>query len=189
MDEKVAARAVPDEMLVQQAKSDSDLPLYLLITRYTPLVVQRAKRLRGMGPEQEDLMQEGMLGFLAAIRSFRPDSGSSFKTYAATCVTNRMLSAVRAYHRNKNHSINYHGPLEEAEEQIAGEDPQELFIRLEEEQHRKRQIESLLSAFEQEVLARYLAGSSYQETAVALGCSPKAVDNALQRVRKKLHGI
>lgn len=177
-----------DEKLAAMAKAGNTRSISELVVRFTPVVTLYAKRYANIGPELEDLMQEGMIALLGAIRSYREDGGAQFSTYASRCIANKILSAITAYYRGKNSPLNFYASLDEAEQCSAPShsDPQEMFIHKEEEQRRREQMNSLLSVFEMEALRLYLSGYRYEEIAQCLGCTTKSVDNALQRVRRKL---
>ncbi len=180
----------PDAVLADRAQQGNADAASSLIVRYTPLVTLRAKSFLGTGLELEDLAQEGMIGLLSAIYTYRFQEPAAFKTYACRCIDNKILSAVKAYHRDKNRPLNYHASLEEWDRESESQnamDPQEIIIQQEHQSLRQKQISTLLSAFEQEVLELHLKGNSYQEISDCLHCTTKAVDNALQRVRRKLH--
>ena len=165
----------------------------VLVKRLSRLVRARARPLFLTGGDSEDLTQEGMMGLLSAVRSFCPALGTSFQTYAETCIRHRLLTAIKSAARCK------HGPLNDAisfesshfdesqtqaalslrtlEDQIlAQERADEMWDR----------FSRVLSGFEHDVLKLFLEGHSYQEMAGRLGKSPKSVDNAVQRIRKKL---
>ncbi|HIR54519.1 MAG: sigma-70 family RNA polymerase sigma factor [Lachnospiraceae bacterium] len=169
-----------------------------LIERYARTVRVCARPYFLAGGDSEDLIQEGMLGLLSAIRRFDESSGASFKTYAETCIRNRVLEAVKAASRKK------HGPLNDGvsleyiilseESQVGPATQPEIFRRTPEEQVLARESEKefystfsrCLSVFETEVLFHFLDGLSYRQIAEAVGRTEKAVDNAVQRIRRKL---
>ena len=169
----------------------------LLARRYIRLVRICARPYFLSGGDSEDLIQEGMLGLLYAIREYHPGKGASFHTFAETCIHNRIQSAIRSAARKK------HAPLNDGVslDQFLSDDSQSLgdaFIqRSPEEQVLARETETeLLSASEKRlsplearVLSLYLGGLSYQEMAAETGRDPKAIDNAVQRIRKKLANL
>ena len=166
----------------------------MLAERYVRLVRICARPYFLNGGDSEDLIQEGMLGLLSAIREFDPGKGASFKTYAETCIRNRIQSAIRSAARKKHAPLNDGIPLED----VLSDDSQslgtQLFQRSPEEQVLARETEKefisaysrCLSRFEAQILRLYLAGLSYQEIAAQTGRAPKSVDNAVQRIRRKL---
>ena len=191
-----ASFAVADETLAQRAKNGDDEALADLIERYTPLVCMRARAYARGVMDVDDVYQEGMIALLKAVRNYREDTAGSFRTFAAVCVNNKMLSAVTAHMRDKNAPMRSYLSLsgrEIPEDLLAAvspeTDPEKLVIASEESAARNRRIENLLSPFERQVLRLYLSSYSYEEMSRQLGSSTKAVDNALQRVRRKLRNV
>ena len=191
-----ASFAVADETLAQRAKNGDDEALADLIERYTPLVCMRARAYARGVMDVDDVYQEGMIALLKAVRNYREDTAGSFRTFAAVCVNNKMLSAVTAHMRDKNAPMRSYLSLsgrEIPEDLLAAvspeTDPEKLVIASEESAARNRRIENLLSPFERQVLRLYLSSYSYEEMSRQLGSSIKAVDNALQRVRRKLRNV
>ena len=168
-----------------------------LATRYTRLVRICARPLFLAGGDSEDLIQEGMLGLLSAIRQYDPSMSTAFKTYAEVCIRRRLYSAVKSASRLKHLPLNDGLSLdyilsEESQTQLAANP--EAFRRTPEEQVLARESESelnkafaqKLSRLEKDVLALYLDGLSYDEIAAKTGRDVKSVDNAVQRIRRKL---
>ena len=186
-----ASFAVADETLAQRAKNGDDEALADLIERYTPLVCMRARAYARGVMDVDDVYQEGMIALLKAVRNYREDTAGSFRTFAAVCVNNKMLSAVTAHMRDKNAPMRSYLSLSgrEIPEDSPETDPEKLVIASEESAARNRRIETLLSPFERQVLRLYLSSYSYEEMSRQLGSSTKAVDNALQRVRRKLRNV
>lgn len=191
-----ASFAVADETLAQRAKNGDDEALADLIERYTPLVCMRARAYARGVMDVDDVYQEGMIALLKAVRNYREDTAGSFRTFAAVCVNNKMLSAVTAHMRDKTAPMRSYLSLsgrEIPEDLLAAvspeTDPEKLVIASEESAARNRRIENLLSPFERQVLRLYLSSYSYEEMSRQLGSSTKAVDNALQRVRRKLRNV
>ena len=182
-----------DEALAVSAKHGDDEALTTLISRYVPMVRLRARVFLQPELDEEDLFQEGMIALLKAVRNYRENGSGSFRTFAAVCVNNKLSSALTAYFRHKNAPMREYVSLngERLPEDPAltdGADPEALVIQSEEAKDRSRRIQNLLSLFERQVLKLYLSSYSYDEMASQLGSSVKAVDNALQRVRRKLRG-
>lgn len=189
--------AHPDEMqLVRRAKAGDEDALTGLIGRYAPLVRLRAASFHG-GLDLDDLYQEGMIALLKAVRYYREDASGSFKTFALVCINNKLRSAYTAHMREKNAPLRDYLSLSDTPEDLQHllpassdhDDPQTLLIANEQADARRRQINVLLSPFERQVLRFYLSSYSYEEMASQLGSSAKAVDNALQRVRRKLRTV
>lgn len=181
-----------DEELQALAKSGDGIAEGTLAERYVRLVRMCARPFFLAGGDSEDLTQEGMLGLLSAIREYDPKKENTFKTFAETCIRNRIRSAIRAAVRKKHAPLNDGVSLEEVlsdESQI----PQ-AFQRIPEEQVLARESEKefistywrCLSRYEAQILGLYLSGLSYREMALKTGRDSKAVDNAVQRIRRKL---
>ena len=181
------------------AREGSETAEEILIEKYKGLVRARAKAYFIAGAEAEDVVQEGMIGLVKAIRSFDAEREASFKTYAGTCISNQIIKAIRKAEREKsqvlNDAISLNNHLGEDEESLTVEDilktsmfdePEEQVIyedTLERLGNLSRQI---FSPFEAQVLRAKIAGKTYQEIAEELKKSPKTIDNALQRIRKKI---
>ena len=174
-----------DETLVSmvQRGENSAGAFALLLERSQPVLRARATAaLRRQGKDgahsRDDLLQEGMLGFLSAVSSYRPGRGASFRTYLSVCVNHRIISAMRRAAQVAEYS--------ELPQDISSMDPQDVFSAMEETRRMMEVIHSQLTALERGVMEYYLAGERYDAIARELNLTPKAVDNALQRVRRKL---
>ena len=188
-----------DEALCRQAQQGDGRAAEELVKRYTRLVKTCARPYFLAGADEEDLLQEGMLGLMRAIREFDAARGAPFGAFARLCVTRRIYSAVRAAasprHDPLNHSMSIDRPLFEdlaqARNRVAApmSDPESLVIGNEEREEQLRQLRTLLSEFEAKVLALFLDGLSYQEMAEALHRPVKSVDNAIQRIKRKSAAI
>ena len=192
--EAVLFRAESDEQLVARAKDGDDEALTALIQRYAPFVRMRAGAYGVKELDADDLYQEGMIALLTAVRNYCAGLNSSFRTFASVCINNKLNSALRAHMREKNAPMRGYLSLSEPEvpeEALTAHtlDPEQLVIQSEETDARNRRIETLLSLFERQVLKLYLSSYSYEERSKQLGSSTKAVDNALQRVRRKLRTV
>ena len=158
-----------------------------LIQRYQRLVRTCARPLFLEGGDSEDLLQEGMVGLLSAVRSYRPEGEAAFRTYAEVCIRSRLVSAVRAAGRAKHRPLNTSLPLEDGGvDAPPPPDPEEMVIDRENLAERLGQIENRLSGFERQVLRCYLNGLCYAEIAAYTHRPVKSVDNAVQRIRRKL---
>ena len=174
----------------QNSRCNTDFSEERQLEKWLPLVRSRANAFRQSGIESEDLIQEGLIGLLYAVRAFKQESGTSFDTFAYVCITNRLRSAVAKLGRQASLAspegdISDMARLANAE---MDEDPQELFISGEQAQQWLDRADKLLSPMENRVMRLYLGGYSYQEMAAVLDSTPKSVDNALCRARKKLRG-
>ena len=186
-----------DAELAHLAKSGDRAAEEALVLRFGRLVRACARPLFLMGGDSEDLVQEGMVGLLAAIREYDPERGVSFRAYAEVCIRNRLLSAVKAASRDKHTPLNSYVPLDSAlfdgtdsderrtVDQRQG-NPEALFIHREDMQERMNRIYSQLSPLETRILRLYLSGLSYSEIASKCNRPLKSVDNAVQRIRRKI---
>ncbi len=177
-----------DGSLLELCAKGNEDAANVLVVRYLSLVHRKASVRRGRSLETDDLSQEGLIGLMDAIRTYRPDGGSSFATYASVCIDNRIRKAVARTNTAAQHTSDI--ALEDVLGSTAladeGENPESILIERERLQSLKRKMESLLSPFEREVLSCYVKGFSYEQMANMLHTTSKAVDNALQRVRRKL---
>lgn len=158
-----------------------------LVKRYFRQVRVYARPYFLAGGDSEDLIQEAMFGLLKAIREFEPSRDARFKTFAEVCIRNRICSAVASAARSKhaplNDSIPFETPMMGSEAS-----PEELYISREEETELLTRLDEQLSSLEREVLTRFLLGLSYQEISEQVGRPVKSVDNAVQRIRRKVAG-
>ena len=187
-----------DEALCSLAASGDRIAEEALVMRYNRLVRVCARPYFLAGGDSEDLIQEGMVGLLNAIREYDPGKGSSFRTYAETCIRNRILSAIRAAAKDKhtplNHYVSYETPLLDGNtdsyplsaSRQPQQNPEDMLISREERRERLGTLKGQLSGFEAQILDLYLRGLSYVEIASEVDRSPKAVDNAVQRIRRKV---
>ena len=187
-----------DEQLCAQAACGSRDAAEQLILRYNRIVRACARPYFLAGGDSEDLIQEGMLGLWKAIREYAPQRDASFRTYAETCIRNRLRSAIRAAAGNKhtplNNYISFETPLFHgfAIHDPCGtdyrrlENPEDTLIGREEVRERMNVLKGQLSGFEAKVLGLYLHGLSCSEIAAEVKRSPKSVDNAVQRIRRKV---
>ena len=182
-----------DEQLCAQVFGGSSEAEELLVARYSRLVRACARPLFLAGGDSEDLSQEGMFGLLKAIRTYDPDRQAQFRTYAEICIRSRLISAVRAAGRDKhvplNNSISIETPqLDTTEECLSTHrgNPEDVLIGKEEWSERLSALIDRLSGFEAKILLLYLNGLSYGEIAQRIDKPLKSVDNAVQRIRRKL---
>lgn len=174
-----------DEQLVRLAQNGEQRAVNELLVRYTATVRTVASCSFGASLETDDLAQEGMLGLLAAVYSYAPEKAASFHTYASVCISNRIRSAVRADTRLKHSPLNLSVPL--SDENVApGGNPEDLYVASEEAEQMLSVLAKELSDLEFKVLRAFLVFRSYSKVAGTLGMTEKAVDNSLQRIRRKL---
>ena len=177
--------------LIRLAQGGDQSAMASLMVLYTPLVRRQASGVFCAGAEQEDLMQEGFLGLISAILTYDGEKSAAFSSYAAVCIRRSVLTAVRSASRLKHLPLNQSVSMDseqfpEIANALGDEDPELKVIGRERLNQIGRFIGKELSSFEQSVLKAYLSGSAYEEIAQELHTSSKAVDNALQRVRRKL---
>lgn len=185
-----------DVQLQQSAAGGDRLAEEVLAERYMQLVRACSRPLFLVGGDSEDLIQEGMFGLLSAIRRFDPSNGSSFRAFAEHCIRMRLYSAVKSATRLKHFPLNDGVSLEQLSEQshaslsalpdFLQQSPEDLVLARESREELYSAFATCLSKLEIKVLRLYLDGLSYGEIASRLGKEPKAVDNAVQRIRRKL---
>ncbi len=160
-----------------------------LMRKYKPMVRKKAHVLYLAGGETEDLIQEGMLGLFKALRDFDPVKKASFATFAGLCIDRQMYKAIQHSNRQKNHVLNTSLSLDDYSQKLessSSENPETILIDLESAQGTEEKIRARLSDFENIVLSAYLEGNDYIKISEKTGKSPKSIDNALQRIRKKV---
>lgn len=178
-----------DEQLCACAAAGETEAESILVVRYASLVRACSRPLFLAGGDSEDLIQEGMLGLLTAIRNFSPTRDASFRTYAEICIRSRLLSAVRAARGGKHAPLNESVPFETSlfdRIDPTLQSPEDVVIGREEFRERLEALRGRLSALEARILPPYLLGLSCGEIAREQGLSPKSVDNAIQRIRRKM---
>ena len=188
-----------DEEIVEDARKGDRQALEFLIHKYKNFVRAKARSYFLIGADREDIIQEGMIGLYKAIRDFRSDKLSSFRAFAELCITRQIITAIKTATRQKhiplNSYISLNKPIydEESDRTLLDvlsstqiSDPEELIISREELGSIEDKIGEILSDLEWKVLMAYLQGKSYQEMAEELQRHVKSIDNALQRVKRKL---
>jgi len=188
-----------DEGLVELVHQGNAEALDYLITKYRKFVKAKARSYFLIGADKEDIIQEGMIGLYKAIRDFKGDKLASFRAFAELCITRQMITAIKTATRQKHIPLNSYVSLdkpiydEESDRTLMdvitsteSEDPEYLMINREEYSHLEEKISKILSDLEQQVLALYLDGQSYNEISEELNRHVKSIDNALQRVKRKL---
>jgi RNA polymerase sporulation-specific sigma factor len=188
-----------DEDVVEFAREGDDGALEYLINKYKNFVRAKARSYFLIGADREDIIQEGMIGLYKAIRDFRMDKLSSFRAFAELCITRQIITAIKTATRQKhiplNSYVSLNKPIYDEDSDrtlldvISGTkitDPEELIISREEFDDIEEKMGEILSSLEWKVLMSYLEGKSYQEIAEDLKRHVKSIDNALQRVKRKL---
>lgn len=174
-----------DELMERLRGGEADIMEYML-DKYKPLVKRQARTMYLIGGENDDLIQEGMIGLFKAIRGYRKSGESSFYTFAELCITRQMYTAVQASKRMKHAPLNSYISLDEEPEILSEPNPEDLLIDQENLENRYDQIDKRLSDLEKLVLELYLEGKTYGQIAAIIGKNEKAVDNSIQRLKKKL---
>ena len=193
-----------DEQLLCDYKNGNQEILDYLMVKYKSMVRKKARAMYLLGGENEDLIQEGMIGLIKAVRDFDVTQKTSFSSFAELCVSRQMYSAIEASNRKKHLPLNSYVSLYEDSEQV-GEgrslplidtiesskenDPEVLYFGKEYTEAFAEQLKELLSPLENHVLYLHLMGTDYRTIAELLGKSPKSVDNALQRIKTKAQKI
>lgn len=188
-----------DDEIIRDAKAGDEKALEFLISKYKGFVRAKARSYFLIGADREDIIQEGMIGLYKAIRDFRGDKLSSFRAFAELCITRQIITAIKTATRQKHIPLNSYVSLNKpifdeesdrtlldviSEESVS--DPETMMINREEFAGIEVKMGEILSNLEWEVLSKYLQGRSYQEISVELGRHVKSIDNALQRVKRKL---
>lgn len=188
-----------DEQLVEQVHLGSTDALDFLISKYRLFVKAKARSYFLVGADKEDIIQEGMIGLYKAIRDFKEDKLASFRAFAELCITRQIITAIKTATRQKHIPLNSYVSLdkpiydEESERTLMDiitspviDDPEHLMINREDYLYLEQKMSEVLSELEQQVLIRYLEGQSYNEISEELNRHVKSIDNALQRVKRKL---
>ena len=196
--------ALPEEVLIQRAQAQDYDAMDALMQRYKGIVRKRARSLFIIGGDQDDLIQEGMIGLFKAIQDYDKSKEAVFSTFAELCISRQLYSAVKSSNRKKNIPLNtyvsIYSPVysEQGEEtegsfmvdhslEAAELSPEEILIDRENVCSLRCKIEECLSAMEKQVFDLYMEGMTYQEIARHLDKEPKSIDNALQRIKSKVN--
>ena len=196
-------RMTDEQLLCDYRNGNQEIMDYLMV-KYKSMVRKKARAMYLLGGENEDLIQEGMIGLIKAVRDFDVTQKTSFSSFAELCVSRQMYSAIEASNRKKHLPLNSYVSLYEDSEQV-GEgrslplidtiesskenDPEVLYFGKEYTEAFAEQLKELLSPLENHVLYLHLMGTDYRTIAELLGKSPKSVDNALQRIKTKAQKI
>lgn len=190
-------RDMTDEQLIANLRAGDKNIMDYILNKYKPLVLSKTNAMYLIGGDTDDLIQEGMIGLFKAIRDYRADKESSFFHFAELCITRQLYSAVEASNRKKHVPLNtyvsfYSQSGEEGmslAETLSGDmmdDPEQLIINQENLQLFWEKLRERLSGMERQVLDEYLSGLNYRQIAEKMGKSPKAIDNALSRIKSKI---
>ncbi|MBS4179690.1 RNA polymerase sporulation sigma factor SigH [Lederbergia citrea] len=199
LEEEIRFDLLEDEELIEMIHEGESEALDYLIKKYRNFVRAKARSYFLIGADREDIVQEGMIGLYKSIRDFQEDKRASFKAFAELCITRQIITAIKTATRQKHIPLNSYVSLdkpiydEESDrtlmDVISGAkilDPEELLINREKLSNIEGKVIELLSDLERRVLALYLDGRSYQEISEELDRHVKSIDNALQRVKRKL---
>jgi len=192
-----------DEQLIERVHERDDYALEFLMNKYKMLVEKKAKSYFLMGASKEDIIQEGMIGLFKAVRDYNPSKEASFFSFADLCITRQMITAVKASTRQKHVPLNSYVSLNQPSYQDDDDrpelidsvasgrvsSPEELFIGLETLHVIEAELIDKLSRLEKEVLQLYIDGTGYVEVAQLMNRPAKSIDNALQRIKKKVEKI
>ena len=197
-DEFKTYRTLTDEQAVEAAQRGDGQALDYILDEYKNFVRSKARSYFLIGADHEDIVQEGMIGLYKAIRDFRPEKQASFKAFAELCIKRQIITAIKTATRQKHYPLNSYVSLnrplfdEESDRTLLDvlegrtTNPEDLYISREHLSGIQQQMDLLLSGLEQQVLDKFLDGKSYQEIAQELDRHVKSIDNALQRVKRKL---
>ena len=188
-----------DEEVVFLAQNGDSYAMEYLLNKYKNLVRSRAYSYFLVGSDRDDIMQEGMIGLYKSVRDYRADRLASFRGFAELCITRQILTAIKMATRQKHIPLNSYVSLskpvyddDSGKTQMdtvvssGSANPENMVINQENYAHMEERIRGLLSDMEKEVLDLYLQGKSYQEISAISGRHTKSIDNALQRIKKKL---
>ena len=189
---------IPDEKLIEQIRLGDLTAQNYLLEKYRKLVNMKANRFFLVGAENDDMLQEGMIGLFKAIKSFDPKKNNSFKTFANLCIERQLITAIKSSNRqkhiplNSSFSLNLSAYDENDDTSVMDildtklvEDPLDTITKKEYMNLIEERISNNLSNFEKQVLDRYIQGESYIDIANKLNSPVKSIDNAIQRIRKK----
>lgn len=193
-----SAGAPTDEQLVELVREGHEDALVQLLCRYRRFARAKARSYFLVGADREDIVQEGMIGLYKAVRDYEPGHESSFRSFAELCVTRQILTAIKTATRQKhvplNSYVSFDRPYDDDPGHTVGDalaveadaDPLSILIASDEIAQLRDTFDEILSGLEAEVLQLYVEGRSYQEIADVLGRHVKSVDNALQRIKRKV---
>jgi len=193
---RIDYKSLSDEDVVSLAQGGDKNALEYIVDKYKDFVKARSMPYFIAGGEREDLVQEGLIGLYKAVKLYSSVRRANFKTFAEVCVVRQMITAVKTSTRKKNLPLNHYVSIHTSNDEIdtisaklvdvKNKNPESIVIEKESAKGIKSKISSVLSDFESDVLNYYLSGISYKRIGELMGKSPKAVDNALCRIKKKI---
>ena len=197
---KICLTDLSDEEIAELSNNGNNEALDFLLKKYSVLVRRKARTYFLVGADHEDIVQEGMIGLFKAVQSYDKNKQSSFRSFAELCITRQMITAIKCATRQKHTPLNTYisldRPLYDEEYEVTLMDvmgvdekianPEDIIISQEQYKNMEQSLAKELSSFERDVLAYYLQGKTYQEIGVILGKNYKSIDNALQRIKKKI---
>ena len=202
MERNLPYNEMADEEVVSLSQQGNMYAMEAILNRYKGFVASKARPYFLIGGNHEDMIQEGMIGLYKAVRDYLPDKQASFRSFAEICITRQMITAIKTATRQKHQPLNSYVSLsrpaydENSDQTLADVvlgsscmNPEELIINKESYSACEAAISKSLSKLEHKILGYYLQGKSYQEISEYIGKSPKSIDNALQRVKRKLERI
>ncbi len=191
-----------EDKLLSLAKSGDGKATEYLLEKYRNFVRSKARTYFLIGADREDIIQEGMIGLYKAVRDYNPETGSNFRSFADLCITRQIITAIKTATRQKHIPLNSYISLNKPTYEEEGEnslidsvtenqrtDPEEIMISRERCTDLEKNLLKTLSPYESKVLRQYLSGSSYAAIAAGLGKSEKSIDNAIQRIKKKIEKL
>lgn len=187
------------EILVKGAKEGDSKCMEMLINRYKKFIQLKSKSYFLIGADKDDIYQEGLIGLYKAVRDYNTDKLSTFKSFAELCITRQIITAIKAATRQKhiplNTYVSLNKPVYDGEsdktlldvmESLKISDPEEMFVDREQINEIEQHVLENLSKYEKVVLHYYIIGRTYQQIAFLLNRQPKSIDNAIQRIKRKL---
>lgn len=195
MDQRLEYEKLTDEQLIKKYQDGDQAILNYICEKYKPLVLKNSKKYFLVGGENEDLIQEGMIGLFSAIGDYDTESEVTFFHFASMCIDRQMIKAIEASNRKKHSPLNAYVSIydedgsEVDEQNLTTDDPAQLIIEAEENLSLIDRLKSNLSPLEQQVFDLYMQDFNYKEIASKLGKSEKSIDNTLTRIKQKARTI
>lgn len=199
---KTRLEEMGEDKVLELAKNGDGTAIEYMLEKYRNFVRAKSRTYFLIGADREDIIQEGMIGLFKAIRDYKPESGSNFRSFADLCITRQIITAIKNATRQKHIPLNSYVSLNKPAydddsdntlmDSVIEEhrfDPEEIMINRERFRLLEEKLVESLSKYESKVLKQYLDGKSYTDIASRLGKSEKSIDNALQRIKKKIEKL